>query len=77
MSYPAEDTLEGLYRNRIEDVAAFLDSRHRRSHLVLNLSERPYSAAKLPAIELGFPHEFLNRPMTRQVMFGGVHIERR
>ncbi len=58
MSYPAEDTLEGLYRNRIEDVAAFLNSRHRAAFLVLNLSERPYSSLKLPAIELGFPDHF-------------------
>jgi phosphatidylinositol-3,4,5-trisphosphate 3-phosphatase/dual-specificity protein phosphatase PTEN len=27
MSYPASDVLEGLYRNRIEDVAAFLAGR--------------------------------------------------
>lgn len=29
------------------------------------------------AIDLGFPHEFLRRDLTRQVMFGGVRIERR
>jgi aryl-alcohol dehydrogenase-like predicted oxidoreductase len=27
------------------------------------------------AIELGFPHDFLNRPMTRDVMYGGLRIE--
>jgi aryl-alcohol dehydrogenase-like predicted oxidoreductase len=27
------------------------------------------------AIELGFPHDFLNRPMTRGVMYGGLRIE--
>jgi aryl-alcohol dehydrogenase-like predicted oxidoreductase len=27
------------------------------------------------AIELGFPHDFLARPMTRNVMFGGVEVE--
>jgi aryl-alcohol dehydrogenase-like predicted oxidoreductase len=26
-------------------------------------------------IELGFPHEFLNRPLTRNVMFGDLRIE--
>lgn len=28
------------------------------------------------AIELGLPHDFLNRPMTREVMFGGLSIRR-
>jgi aryl-alcohol dehydrogenase-like predicted oxidoreductase len=27
------------------------------------------------AVELGFPHDFLNRPMTRGVMYGGLRIE--
>ncbi|WP_285629600.1 aldo/keto reductase [Actinoallomurus iriomotensis] len=27
------------------------------------------------AVELGFPHDFLQRPMTRNVMFGDVRIE--
>jgi aryl-alcohol dehydrogenase-like predicted oxidoreductase len=27
------------------------------------------------AIELGFPHDFLQRPLTRSVVFGGVTIE--
>ncbi|TDE41867.1 aldo/keto reductase [Nonomuraea mesophila] len=26
-------------------------------------------------VDLGFPHAFLSRPMTRQVMFGGVEID--
>lgn len=30
---------------------------------------------KASAIDLGFPHEFLTRPMTRGVMFGGARIE--
>jgi aryl-alcohol dehydrogenase-like predicted oxidoreductase len=29
------------------------------------------------AIDLGFPHDMLARPMTREVMFGGIQIERR
>jgi diketogulonate reductase-like aldo/keto reductase len=30
---------------------------------------------KVSGIELGFPHDFLARPMTRNVMFGDVQIE--
>jgi len=29
------------------------------------------------SIDLGFPHEFLARPMTRAVMFGGVTVRPR
>jgi diketogulonate reductase-like aldo/keto reductase len=29
------------------------------------------------AVELGFPHEFLQRPMPRSVMFGGANIRAR
>jgi aryl-alcohol dehydrogenase-like predicted oxidoreductase len=28
-------------------------------------------------VELGFPHDFLNRPMTREVTFGGIQVEPR
>ncbi|WP_157179304.1 hypothetical protein [Phyllobacterium sp. YR531] len=28
-------------------------------------------------IDLGFPHEFLARPMTQAIMTGGLRIERR
>ena len=31
---------------------------------------------EVSAIELGFPHDFLARPMTRNVMFGDVRLER-
>jgi len=57
MSFPAEDTLEGLYRNRLEDVAAFFRARHASSSLVINLSERPYDNSRFDGavVELGFP----------------------
>ena len=31
---------------------------------------------EVSAIELGFPHDFLARPMTRNVMFGDLRFER-
>lgn len=30
---------------------------------------------QVSGIELGFPHHFLNLPMTRSVMFGDIRIE--
>jgi aryl-alcohol dehydrogenase-like predicted oxidoreductase len=35
------------------------------------------SLEEASAIELGFPHEFLARPMTRNVMFGDIKLEAR
>jgi hypothetical protein len=32
--------------------------------------------AQASAVELGFPHDFLARPLTRNVMFGGVKLSR-
>lgn len=57
MSFPATDTLEGLYRNRIEDVAAFFRTRHASSALIINLSERPYDGSRFDGavLDLGFP----------------------
>lgn len=33
--------------------------------------------AEVSAIELGFPHEFIQRPLTQNVTFGGVKVARR
>jgi phosphatidylinositol-3,4,5-trisphosphate 3-phosphatase/dual-specificity protein phosphatase PTEN len=57
-SYPASG-LETVYRNSAADVAKFLNARHTGRHLILNLSERPYSAESLgeraTVLEQGFP----------------------
>ncbi|MGH3376551.1 MAG: aldo/keto reductase [Actinoallomurus sp.] len=44
--------------------------------LDLSLSDGDLAALeKASAIELGFPHDFLTLPMTRQVMFGDIQVE--
>ncbi|XP_069088596.1 auxilin isoform X2 [Pleurodeles waltl] len=45
MSYPAEGVELG-FRNHIEDVRSFLDSRHLDHYTVFNLSQRSYRSAK-------------------------------
>ncbi|XP_046706567.1 putative tyrosine-protein phosphatase auxilin isoform X5 [Silurus meridionalis] len=45
MSYPAE-TVELGYRNHVEDIRSFLDSRHADHYTVFNLSQRNYRGAK-------------------------------
>ena len=46
--------------------------------LTVQLSDADHARLEAASeIELGFPHDFLQRPMTRQVMFGGVTFERR
>ncbi len=57
-SYPASG-LETVYRNSAVDLAKFLHARHPGRHLILNLSERPYSAEpfgeRATVLEHGFP----------------------
>jgi phosphatidylinositol-3,4,5-trisphosphate 3-phosphatase/dual-specificity protein phosphatase PTEN len=45
MSFPASG-FENCYRNNINDVAAFLEERHRDSYLIFNLSYRHYDYRK-------------------------------
>ena len=45
MSYPAEG-MESAIKNHIDDVRAFLDSRHAGSYAVYNCSQRTYRTAK-------------------------------
>ncbi len=45
MSFPAEG-VEATIKNHIDDVKAFLDSRHAGCYAVYNCSQRSYRAAK-------------------------------
>ena len=56
MGLPA-DGFEGMYRNRIEDVASLLDEYHKNHYLVVNLSEINYDYSKFHhnVIDCGFP----------------------
>lgn len=46
MSFPA-DGIEGTYKNNIEDVRTYLDSKHAEHYVVVNTSQRTYRTAKL------------------------------
>lgn len=48
---------ESLYRNDIDDVAAFLDLFHKDHYKVVNLSQKSYNYSKFheKVIEFGFP----------------------
>ncbi|TDD09930.1 aldo/keto reductase [Nonomuraea deserti] len=52
---------------QLEDNLGALDVRFTEEQLV--------RLAEVSRVDLGFPHEFLMRPMTRQVMFGDAEIE--
>ena len=46
MSFPA-DGIEGTYKNNIDDVRMYLDSKHPDSYVVINISQRSYRTNKL------------------------------
>ncbi|XP_059173806.1 cyclin-G-associated kinase-like [Physella acuta] len=56
MSYPAEG-MESAFKNSIDDVRNYLESRHRGSYAVYNLSQRGYRVAKFEnrVSECGWP----------------------
>ena len=62
MGFPAE-SYEGLYRNSMEEVQRFFETRHREHYKVYNLcSERIYEASKFQGRVMHFPFDDHNCP---------------
>ena len=46
MSFPAEG-FESAYKNSIDDVRIYFDTKHRDHYVIINISERQYNVSKL------------------------------
>ncbi len=75
MGFPSEQ-IEGVYRNPMSEVAAFLETRHKDSYMVYNLcSERSYDPAKLGRRVQVFPFDDHNPPPLKLVGEFCAHVQ--
>ena len=62
MSFPAHEFGEKLYRNNIENVAAFFDDRHNESYMIYNMSNRNIEVQHFHHNVVSYPWEDHHSP---------------
>ena len=65
MSFPASTKMEKMYRNDIDDVAAFFDTEHPDSYQIFNMSNRDIQVEKFNHMVEAFSWEDHHSPALR------------
>ena len=74
MGFPSEQ-IEGVYRNPMSEVIAFLEANHKGNYMVYNLcSERSYDPAKFGRRVQVFPFDDHNPPPLRMLADFCAHV---
>ena len=74
MSFPASTRWEKLYRNDINSVAKYLDTKHPNSYFIYNMSNRDVDRSKFHNQEIAYPWEDHHSPSIKVLFEACEHM---